>query len=135
MIDCSTCAHALPIGTCATSITIGVVDEAVTGALVRFTDRATGRVTVTEATQGSLPNIVVANPPDLVPGNSVMIEVLTVYDDGPGSPIEFFPFTVGIDLQPVALPYPTACVVFTAAKSFDADGAPVSGARILIIES
>lgn len=135
MIDCTTCAQALPIATCATSVTVGVVDEAVTEALVRFTDRATGRVTVLEAEQGSLPIIVVPVPPDFVPGNSVKVEVLTVFDDGPGSPMEFFPYEMGIDLTPVALPYPAACVVFAAVKTFGADGRPVSGARILIIES
>jgi hypothetical protein len=135
MIDCTTCAQALPIATCASSVTVGVVDEAVTEALVRFTDRATGRVTVLEATQGSLPIIVVASPPDFVPGNSVKVEVLTVYSDGPGSPMEFFPYTIGIDLAPEALPYPATCVVFTAVKTFGTDGAPLSDPRILIIES
>ena len=134
MIDCTTCAQALPIATCATSVTVGVVDEAVAEVL-RFTDRATGRVTVLEAEQGSLPAIVVPTPPDFVPGDSVKVEVLSVYDDGPGPPMEFFPYEMGIDLTPVALPYPASCVVFTAVKSFGADGRPVSGARILIIES
>ena len=135
MIDCTTCAQALPIATCATSVTVGVVDEAVAEVLVRFTDRATGRVTVLEAEQGSLPAIVVPTPPDFVPGDSVKVEVLSVYDDGPGPPMEFFPYEMDIDLTPVALPYPATCVVFTAVKSFGADGRPVSGARILIIES
>ena len=135
MIDCTTCAQALPIATCATTLVVGVVDEAVTEALVRFTDRATGRVTVLEAEQGSLPIVVVPVPPDFVPDNSVKVEVLSVYDDGPGSPIEFFPYTIGIGLTPEVLPYPATCVVFTAVKTFDGDGAPVSGARILIVES
>ena len=135
MIDCTTCAQALPIATCAAGITIGVVDGTVTDALVRFTDRATGRVTVVEAVQGSLPVIVVSSPPDLVPGNSVKVEVLSVYDDGPGPPMEFFPYGMDIDMAPVVMPYPSTCVVFTAVKSFGADGRPVSGPRILIIES
>jgi hypothetical protein len=135
MIDCTTCAQALPIATCATSVTVGVVDEAVTEALVRFTDRATGRVTVVEAVQGSLPVIEVTTPPDFVPGNSVKVEVLTVYDDGPGSPMEFFPYAIGIGLTPEVLPYPATCVVFTAVKSFGADGRLLSGPRILTIES
>jgi hypothetical protein len=135
MIDCTTCAQALPIATCATTLVVGVVDDAVAEVLVRFTDRATGRVTVLRAEHGYLPAIVVPTPPDFVPGNSVKVEVLTVFDDGPGSPMEFFPYAIGIGLTPEALPYPATCVVFTAVKSFGADGAPLSGPRILTIES
>lgn len=135
MIDCTTCAQALPIATCATTLVVGVVDDAVAEVLVRFTDRATGRVTVLEAEQGSLPIVVVPTPPDFVPNNSVKVEVLTVYDDGPGPPMEFFPYEMGIELTPVALPYPATCVVFAAVKSFGADGRLLSGPRILTIES
>ncbi len=128
---CTHCAPALPITTCPTSIAIGVVDAAIPEVLVRFTDRATGRVTVVEADPSELPTVVAPTPFQFVPGNSVMVEVLSVLDDGPGAPLEFLPF--GVDLQPMA--YPVTCIVFTATKSFGPDGSLLSGARWLILES
>jgi hypothetical protein len=123
MIDCTTCAQALPIATCATSVTVGVVDEAVTEALVRFTDRATGRVTVLEAEQGSLPVIEVPTPPDFVPGNSVKVEVLTrSTTTAPDRRWSSSRTPLASASRPEVLPYPATCVVFTAVKTFGADG-------------
>ena len=137
MNPCAPCAQALPIAACPTSILIGMVADDAPPIAVRFTDRATGRVTIAEIDDAELPSVVAITSFDFAPGHAVMVEVVIILDDGaPGAPIEFFPFysdgTGGV--TPSA--YPVTCMVFTPTKSFNADGSVYpAGPRTLILES
>lgn len=137
MINCDACAIALPIAACPTSILVGMVADDAPPIAVRFTDRATGRVTIAEIDEAELPSVVAIASFDFAPGHAAMVEVVTLLDDGAtGAPVEFFPLlSDGIGgMAPSA--YPVTCVVFTPIKSFNSDGSLYpAGPRTLILES
>ena len=136
MINCTTCAQAIPITACPTTIAVGVVADDAPPIVVRFTDRATGRRTIADIDEAELPTVVAITSFDLTPGHAVMVEVLTLLDDGPGAPLEFLPFLADVDGSPVASTYSVSCVVFTPVKSFAPDGLVYpAGPRTLILES
>ena len=136
MIDCTTCAQALPIAACPTAITIGVVADDAPPIAVRFTDRATGRVTIAEVDADELPTVIALTPFDFAPGHAVMAEVVSLNDGAPGVPIEFFPLVTDGDGGTTTSAYPVTCIVFTPIKSFNVDGSVYpAGTRALIIES
>ena len=136
MIDCTTCAQAIPISACPTTIAVGVVADDAPPIVVRFTDRATGRTTLAEIDEAELPTVVAVTSFDFAPGHAVRVEVLTLLDDGPGAPLEFLPFLADTDGSPVASAYPVSCIVFTPVKSFAPDGLVYpAGPRTLILES
>ena len=143
MNDCQSCAQALPVVSCATSLKIGeVADRPEATFVVRFTDRATGHVTIVGVDGDMVPTIVaITRGFDFVPDNSVLVEVMELGEDGAMVPVEFYPFE-WIDGAAAASVYPVVCIVFTPVKSFGADGSlyaqrgsPAAGPRALIIES
>jgi hypothetical protein len=135
MNTCETCAQATPIAACPTSITIGVIADDAPEVVVRFTDRATGRVTVAEIDEAELPTVVAITTFDFAPGNSVMVEVVALIAGVPGAPIEFFPLLSDGDGGVTPSAYPATCMVFTPIKAFNADGGTyAAGPRTLILD-
>jgi hypothetical protein len=130
MIDCTACAPALPIFGCPESLTVGGVAEGLS-VVVRFTDRATGRVVVSDVDDALLPLVMVPVPPPFAPGHSVVVEVLALFDDGPGAPVEFLPFEAGTDGEPELGNYPVTCAIFRFIKVTGIEAGP----RTLILES
>lgn len=136
MMECPDCAQALPIAACPTSIQVGSVAEGAPPIAVRFTDRATGRVTIAEVDESELPLVVAITPIDFAPGHAVMVEVVNASDDVIGAPIEFFPLLSDGDGAVTPSAYPVGCIIFTPIKSFGVDGSVYpAGPRTLIIES
>ena len=136
MIDCTNCAQALPIAACPTSILVGIVADDAPPIAVRFTDRATGRVTIAEVDDAELPSVVAITSFAFAPGHAVMAEVVSLIDGVPGVLIEFFPLFSDGDGGTTTGAYPVTCIVFTPIKSFMADGSVYpAGPRTLIIES
>lgn len=118
MIDCTTCAQALPISSCTDNLVIGTVADGVVDIAVKFTDLATQRVTIADVDPDALPDVVVVELPDFAPGHAVRVEVLTTESGIPEGPVEFFPLLAAADPSP----YPVTCMVFTSVKNFTPDG-------------
>lgn len=131
MIDCTSCAQALPISACPAKIIIGVVPDGVTDIVVRFTDVATGRVTVADVNPDALGVVIALTPFDFAPGNAVRAEIVIVVDGVPAGVAAFFPYE-SVDGVPEPSAYPVTCIVFTPRKTYGT--APVAG-QMLILES
>jgi hypothetical protein len=134
MIDCTTCAPALPLMGCPESLTIGGVADGLS-VVVRFTDRATGRVVVSDVDDALLPLVVVPVPPPFAPDHSVVVEVLALLGGVPVAPVEFFPYEIDAEGEPIQAVYPVVCIVFTWIKTFDLVGSIYPGGpRTLILQ-
>ena len=104
--------------------------------VVRFTDLATGHVTVAEAAEDALPNVVAVTPFELAPGHSVLTEVLAAGDYGPGEPLEFYPMEPDGSGGSAPYAYSVVCVTFRPIKSYQVDGSLYpAGARVLLLDT
>ena len=132
MNACDQCTSALPINACPASISIGTLIDEQAAVVLRFTDQATGRVTNAPVDPDALPVIIASILPAFAPGNTVMVEVLALLDDGAiGSPILFAPWQqVDGELLQAG---PVWCLLFTPVKTFDADGSLITGGDATLI--
>lgn len=122
MIDCSTCARAFPICTCPSVLRIGTVADDVTEIGVKFTDRATGRTMNTVPNTDALPTVEVSLASPFAPGHAVRVEIFSTAGEDAGASVEFLPFVGAIGTIGIAAAAVT-CVVFTAVKQFNVEGA------------